>query len=336
MIETKQLKDNIYLFTMKSGNIEAALTNYGASIFSIIAPDRNGTMDDVMLTCDNIEDFQKNTMFMGAVVGRVANRIPFGRFALNGKEYTLGLNEGKNHLHGGFSGFDKKTWNYKVCENKVVFTLLSKDGEEGYPGNLLVSASYSLEGDALLLEYAAVCDQDTIINLTNHTHFNMGGHKSGSIRNHTLRVNGGFYLETNSDLQSTGQILSVKDTPLDFSECHTIGERIDEPHAMLVNAGGYDLSYLRDITDDFAAEYADPISGRCLTVSTTLPCVHLYTCNMNDNEKGKDGAIYQKQDAVCFETQFLPDAVNHWYYGPTVLKAGERMYYYTKYAFGIK
>lgn len=336
MVEKKQLKGEIYLFSMKSQNVEVNVTNYGASIFSIVMPDRHGVRDEITLTCDNIEDFEKNRIFMGAMIGRVANRIPYGKFTLDGKRYTLEMNDGNNHLHGGKQGFDKKIWGCRIDGDRVIFTYVSCDGEEGYPGNLTVDVSYSLKDDALLLEYTAQSDQMTIVNLTNHVYLNMGGHKSGSVLGHTLKVNGRFYVETNAELQPTGQILSVKGTPLDFTQQHTIGERIGEFHGMLKNAGGYDLSYVRDISDDFAAEYTDPGSGRRVTVSTSLPCVHFYTGNFVNNEKGINGAVYQKQQSVCLETQFLPDAVNHWYFGPTVLRAGEKMRQYTRYAFGIK
>jgi len=333
MVIKKKLEENIYLFTIKSSNIEVSLTNYGASIFSIMAPGRDGRMAEVTLTCGDINSFRKNSIYMGATIGRVANRIPYGRFTLDGRQYALETNSGDSHLHGGSCGFDKKIWDHDIGGDKVTFTYFSPDGEAGYPGNLRVSAAYTLEGDSLMLEYTADSDRATIVNLTNHTYFNLGGHTSGSVLSHTLRVNGGFYLETNENLQPTGQILSVRDTPLDFQDTCVIGKRITQPHTMLINAGGYDFSYLRDIADDFAAEYTDPASGRSLCVSTSLPSIQVYTGNSISNEPGKDGALYNKHGAICLETQFVPDAVNHWYFGPTLLRAGETMRHYTRYSF---
>ncbi|NLJ40785.1 MAG: galactose mutarotase, partial [Clostridiales bacterium] len=269
---TEKGKD-VYLYTMSnSKGMTVKAMNLGCHIMEINAPDRDGNIEDVVLSFDDLEAAKKQTAFFGVVAGRCANRIKGATFELNGRTYKLFANNGENHLHGGKEGFDKKVWDSEILEDGdgVRFYYLSPDGEEGYPGNLKAQVTYSLtEDNELKIEYEAVSDADTIINLTNHSYFNLAGHDSGTILDHYLKMNCDEYTECDSDRIPTGVIAKVEGTPFDFREYHRIGERIDAPNEQLKNGRGYDHNFVINNEDGkvvHAASLWDKKSGRIMEV----------------------------------------------------------------------
>lgn len=323
------------LAVMESDLLRIQLTNFGAAIFSVQLKKENGELEDLVLTCDSLESFLENRNFYGATVGRVVNRIRGGHAEICGTAYQLECNEGRNSAHGGTAGFAWRFWDTEVGENCVVFRLHSTDGESGYPGNLQVEAEYRLEDEGtLLITHHAISDRDTILNMTNHTYWCLGG-LDEKIYNQELFVNGRFYLEVDGELLPTGQILSVEGTPFDFTTPHPIGERIFADHPMLRQSRGYDVSFVRSSREmGLAARLTVPSKGRVLEVETTLPDIHIYTGNFLDNAPGKDGRTYTPHDAICLEGERFPDAVNQPHFGRIFLKAGEE--YLEKIRFRIK
>ena len=332
----------LYTMTNKSG-ASVSVTNYGGILVSIIVPDKTGKMGDVLLGYDSIEGYAPvNPGYLGALIGRYANRIGAGRCTLNGRPLQLAQNSNGQHLHGGNVGFDKKLWGV-FCEegegeDRLVMSLTSPDGEENYPGTLTVRVTYTWnDACELKLHYEAVCDQDTIVNLTNHAYFNLEGEGSGSIENHTLSIDADRYTVVDKNCISTGELRPVDGTPFDLrkgvrladgfarqagDEQMTIGQGYD--HNFVLNGQG-----LRQI-----AVLSAPISGRVMRVYTNKPGVQLYTGNMIDcTVPGKSGRVYQKRDALCLETQFYPDSINHPDFPSCVLKAGEKYDFTTIYAF---
>lgn len=327
-IQIESMGSRVQFYTLKNQTgIQVTLTNYGAAVYRILTPDRDGRVDDIALSSPSPETFMDNKAFFGATVGRVANRIKQGRITVGCKEYQLSLNEGKNHAHGGFSGFDKKIWNGKIRNNAVEFTYTSPDKEEGYPGSVTVTVSYRLDGEGRLhIRHHVESTEDTIINLTNHTYFNLGGHASGKIYDQRLQINGGFYLESDAELIPTGQILRVGGTPFDFTQEKELGLDIHSEIPMLTNNGGYDVTFLkaeRGFTR--AAVLKDKKSGRCLEVFTDYPAIHLYTGNFLKDEPGLENRVYNRHESVCLEAQRLPFASGYAHFGEIGLKAGEQM-----------
>ncbi|OPJ58089.1 aldose epimerase family protein [Clostridium oryzae] len=332
---------NIFALTNNNG-FSARIIDYGATIVSIFAPDKNGRVDDVVLGYDDLESYAKGPGYIGALIGRYGNRIKAGRFTLNGKEYILAKNDGNNHLHGGIVGFDKAVWKAETItkdgKEALQMSYTSKDGEEGYPGNLDVKVIYTVTDDnALSIEYIAFSDKDTIINLTNHSYFNLGGHKSGSILNNTLKLEADKFTVVDNEAIPTGELRNVEGTPLDFRKPTAIGDRIDQKDEQLLNVGGYDHNFVLNRTGkglEKAAAVYDPKSERTMEVYTNKPGVQLYTANfLGKDLKGKDGAVYQNREALCLETQFFPDSINHENFPSPILKAGERYDYTTIYKF---
>lgn len=329
------------LFTMTSGRgIEAAITNYGATVVSLKTPDRAGKSGDIVLGFDDLKGYLQKEPYFGAVVGRYANRIAKGRFTLNGKEYKLAINNGPNSLHGGIHGFDKKVWAAKTTGESLELTYLSKDGEEGYPGNLSVKVVYTLTAEGLLrIDYRATTDKDTVLNLSNHSYFNLAGQGNGDILKHQVTLHASRFTPVDATLIPTGELRPVKGTPLDFLTAHAIGERIDSKDEQIQRGGGYDHNWVLDSSGTLAkaAEVYEPSTGRVLEVWTTQPGVQFYTGNFLDGTiKGKGGKVYGRRSGLCLETQHFPDSPNHPQFPTTVLKPGQEFRQTTVWKFATR
>jgi len=334
-------KVDIYYMKNTKG-IELKIMNYGGAIVSAIVPDKNGNFADIVLGHDSFQGYLKANPYFGAIVGRYANRIAKGKFTLNGKVYTLATNNGQNHLHGGIKGFDKRIWNATplITPNGVALKLsyLSKNGEEGYPGNLNVVVTYTLNNNnELRINYSASTDQTTIVNLTNHTYWNLA--ENGDILNHIIMINADKFTPVDSTLIPTGEIKSVYGTPFDFRKFRPIGDQINADNIQLKYAnGGYDLNWVlnKDEHDSLslAARVTEPISGRVLEVWTTEPGLQFYSGNFLDGSiTGKNGQIYKKHTAFALEAQHFPDSPNHPNFPSVVLKPGQEYKQTTIYKF---
>jgi aldose 1-epimerase len=319
----------LYKLTNDQG-AEVSITNYGGAITSIMVPDRQGVLGDVVLGYDSLADYVRNPRYLGCLVGRHANRLGLGKFSLNGVDYQLIQNNGANHLHGGPQGFDKKVWQAteKVINGHPALGLeyLSVDGEENYPGNLTVNVEYLLSANnELCVEYRAVTDQDTIVNLTNHSYFNLGS--GDTILDHQLTLNAASFTPVSKELIPNGEIRSVSGTPMDFTTPHAIGERIKDEYEQLSFTGGYDHNYVLDNFNGqlrVVSTVLEPGSGRMLQVATTQPGMQFYSGNfLNGSLVGKRGVAYHKYAGFCLETQHFPDSPNHPNFPTTVLRAGE-------------
>ena len=335
------------LYTLTNNNgIEVGVITYGARVTKIRTPDRKGNFDDIVLGFDDLEGYLGTNPYFGAVVGRYGNRIAKGRFTLDGHDYKLPVNNGPNSLHGGLKGFDKVVWTARDVSTPaapaVELTYVSKDGEEGYPGNLTVKVTYQLNNDnEVQLDYSAVTDKTTVTNITNHTYFNLSGAGNGDILKHQLRLNASRFTPVDAGLIPTGELKGVMNTPFDFTEPAVIGLRIDDPKDEQIQFGkGYDHNWVLDQSKAgelfAAAELIDPASGRFLRLSTTQPGVQYYTGNFLDGTiKGKGGKIYGKRAALCLETQHFPDSPNHPDFPSTTLKPGQTMTSRTVWRFSV-
>lgn len=328
----------VYLYTLqnKSG-ANVKIMSLGATIVSINVPDKNGIFADVVCGYDNIDAYLNNSGYQGATIGRFGNRIENSEFIIDENEYKLYSNEGKNHLHGGKEGFDKKNWNATTWEigdtSYIEFSILSKDGEEGYPGNLRVKVTFSFNSENILsLNYKATTDKKTIVNLTNHSYFNLSGYDSGNILNHTLKIDADKITDIRDDLIPTGEEISVEDTPFDFRKEKLIGKDIDDDNTILKYGQGYDHNYVlnSDGTIKNLITLKDTISGRVMKVFTNQPCTQIYTANcINENESPfKNGVAQKKRCAVCIETQHAPNSPNISSFKSALLNVGE-LYDYT-------
>jgi aldose 1-epimerase len=334
----------IYTLTNKNG-VEAKITRYGGAVVSLKVPDKNGKFEDVVLGFDNLKAYIESPPYIGTIVGRYANRIAKGRFTLNGIEYKLAVNNGENHLHGGIIGFDKVLWKAKPIKAKngvaVELTYLSKDGEEGYPGNLSVRVVYTLtNNDELRIDYFATTDKDTVVNLTNHSYFNLAGQGNGDILNHQLMINADEFTPTDTGAIPTGELRDVKGTPFDFTKLTAIGARIEQDYEQLKLGKGYDHNFVingKAGTLREAAKVVEPTSGRVMEVLTTEPGVQLYTGNYLDGSKiGKGGKAYKYRYGFCLETQHFPDSPNQPNFPSTVLKKSEKYQTTTIYKFSVQ
>lgn len=334
-----------YILTNKNG-MSVKFCDFGASILSLFVPDRDGKFSDVVAGFDNLDDYIQAEGYLGATIGRVCNRISNGQYFLNGKKYFAYKNNGKNSLHGGKIGFSHKVWSAQVFDSDepcIIFSLESLDGEEGYSGNLNVSVKYTLLLDnSVMIDYRAECDQDTIVNLTNHSYFNLGGYDSGEIFDHIIKIDADEYIPTNADLIPTGEIRSVFDTPFDFRKAKKIGENFDLTDNDLKLAGGFDhcLCFGGGESKEpiCRIEVYEPKSGRVMHVVTNQPCVQFYTANFLCDYKYplKGGYPQNKQNFFCLETQKMPDAINHSGFDDIVLKKGDVYKYQTIYKFSTK
>jgi aldose 1-epimerase len=329
----------VFLYILKNENgMVVKITNYGGIVTSISAPDKTGKFDDVVLGYDNLDGYLKETPYFGAIVGRYGNRIAKGSFTIDGKKYSLAINNGPNSLHGGIKGFDKVVWDAEQFEKKdgvgIKLHYLSKDGEEGYPGNLDTYVTYTLTNDnELRIDYSATTDKATPVNLTHHSYFNLGGTSGKDILNHTLFIDADKYTVVDETQIPTGELRDVTGTPMDFRKPVTVGSRINDVE------GGYDHNYVLNNNGKIAkvAELFDSVSGRCMDVSTTEPGMQFYTGNFLDGSiTGTKGIVYNKHFGLCLETQHFPDSPNHPEFPNTILRPGEKYTQTTIYKFGIK
>jgi aldose 1-epimerase len=327
---TDTLDQNIIgLYRLTNANgMEALVTNYGATVVSLLVADKNGKKGDVVFGYDSIQGYYNGRAYFGCVAGRYANRIANGQFRLDGKTYDLAKNNGPNSLHGGIKGFDKVVWTAKQDDGGLTLTYTSKDGEEGYPGNLTVTVMYSLKNDnSLQIDYSAVTDKATLVNVTNHSYFNLEGQGQGDILDHELQFNADGFTPVDSTLIPTGEIRKVAGTPFDFTSPHKIGERINDTSDLQIKYGlGYDHNFVLNGETGkmkLAARVKAPISGRIMEVHTTEPGVQFYSGNfLNGSEKGK-GSVYGYRTGFCLETQHFPDSPNQPSFPSAVLKPGE-------------
>ena len=321
----------VYLYTLRNNKgAEVRISNYGGIVVSLKVPDRNGKMGDVVLGYDKLSDYIKDSPYFGAMIGRYGNRIARGKFTLDGKQYSLAVNNGPNALHGGLKGFDKVVWTPTVLSTPegpaLQLTYVSKDGEEGYPGNLSVKAVYTwMDDNALRLQYTATTDKDTVLNLTQHSYWNLAG--KGDILNHVVQINASHFTPVDSTLIPTGELRPVAGTPLDFRKPTAIGARIQEPDQQLKYGNGYDHNFVLDKpTGELAlcARVYEPTTGRVLEVYSTEPGLQFYSGNFLDGtNKGKGGRVYQFRNAFVMEPQHFPDSPNHPNFPSTELKPGE-------------
>ena len=318
---------DVELFTLKNANgVEVRVTNYGGIITSLKTPDRNGAFADIVLGFDTLEGYLGYHPYFGAVLGRYANRIALGRFTIDGIAHRLTMNSGPNHIHGGVKGFDKHIWQPEVVgDNTVRLSRVSPDGEEGYPGNLQVAVAYSLTNyNELIVEYQAMTDLPTHVNLTQHTYFNLAG--AGDVLGHELTIDADRYTPVDAASIPTGVLAPVAGTPFDFRKPAPIGARIEAQHPQIAHGRGYDHNYVLNREGDtleFAARVVEPVSGRVLEVATTEPGVQLYTANFLDGSiKGKGGAAYGRHAGFCLETQHYPDTPNKPAFPSSLLRPG--------------
>ncbi len=328
------------LFTLRnSSGLEARITNFGGVIVSLKTPDRNGAMTDIVLGFDAAERYlTDNKPHFGATIGRFGNRNARGRFNLNGLEYTLARNNGDNSLHGGVRGFDKVMWTPReLPSGSLELSYLSADGEEGYPGNLRATVTFTLtDADALRIDYAATADRDTVLNLTNHSYFNLKGAGEGDILDHRVMLNADRFTPVDASLIPIGELRPVAQTALDFRRGRLVGELIDADDEQLRLGKGYDHNWVLNGSGGLrlAARVEEPSSGRVLEVYTTEPGVQFYTSNSLKPTEGKGGKQYGARSALCLETQHFPDSPNQPSFPTTVLKAGERFESTTEFQFG--
>lgn len=337
---------DLYTLTNKNG-MEARITNFGGILVSLKVPDRKGNLQDIVLGYDSLDGYKDNKSYLGSTIGRYGNRIAHGQFTLDGKTYNVPKNDGGNSLHGGTTGFNKRFWNAKDVSSKGVealeLTYLSKDGEEGYPGNLTVKVVYSVpeNKNEVKIDYSATTDKDTVLNLTNHSYFNLSGQGNGDILKHELMLNASRFTPVDSTLIPTGELRSVKGTPFDFLHSTAIGARINDDNEQLKFGRGYDHNWVLDAgakhSLSLAARAYDPESGRVLEVLTTEPGIQFYSGNFLDGSiTGKDGKFYKHRYAFCLETQHFPDSPNHPDFPTTVLKPGEHYHSTTVFRFSAK
>jgi aldose 1-epimerase len=335
----------VELYTLKDEKLEVQIINYGATVISIKVPDRNGKMADVVLGFDDAlgyyeNNHSKSSAFFGPTVGRYANRIAGAKFTLDGKQYRLSQNNGANTIHGGPGGFHNVMWQGTPIENGVELKYFSKDGEEGYPGDLAVTVRFTVTGGDLKIAYQATTDKPTVVNLTNHSYFNLSGQGNGNILQNELKLNASRFTPVDANLIPTGVLQPVEGTPFDFRKAHVIGGRINANNEQIQLGHGYDHNFAIDgggRTVTMAAEVYDPSSGRVMQVLTTEPGVQLYTSNFLDGSiKGKQGIAYVKNGAVCLETQHFPDSPNHPSFPSTVLRPGQEFQSVTIYRFSTR
>jgi aldose 1-epimerase len=333
-LETGESVD-LYTLTSTTG-IKVQIMTYGGTLVSIYTPDRDGNQGNVILGFDNLKQFEAGTPFFGALIGRFGNRIANGQFELDGEIFQLATNDGANHLHGGNVGYDKIIWNAEAIDDAnapaLKLTYLSKDGEEGYPGNLNITVVYTLNGNDLQIDYEADTDKPTVLNLTNHAYYNLAG--EGSILDHVLTLNASSYTPVDETLIPTGEIVSVAGTPFDFTSPFEIGARIDQVE------GGYDHNFVLNPKAgeglNFAAKLLDPKSGRTMEILTLEPGIQFYSGNFLDGTLVSSGSVYEQYAGLCLETQHFPDSPNKPEFPSTVLRPGEKYQTSTVMRFGVE
>ena len=329
---------SIRLFSLINENgLEATITNYGLRLISLMVPDKKGVFNDVVLGHRTLKEYMYPVQerYFGAIIGRYANRIADGAFELDGKKYSLEINHGSNHLHGGSNGFHKVVWSaHQISKNEIDFSHLSMDMEEGYPGNLNIRVNYKLtDKNELIIEYLAASDKITILNLTNHAYFNLRGEGNGTVDQHKLKINADYYTPVNEDLIPTGELAHVVNSPFDFLKSKSIGQDINKNHIQLKYGNGYDHNFVinADVNDESnlvkVAEVLEPESGRLMEVFTNEPGVQFYSGNFHDiTSIGKNSKPHTFRSGFCLETQHFPDSPNQPSFPSTILRPGE---YYT-------
>ena len=322
------------LFTLTSGEVEAQITNYGGIVTSLKVPDAKGEKGDIVHGFETLDGYLGKQPYFGCIVGRFANRISGARFTLDGKEYPLAKNDGENSLHGGLRGFDKVLWDAEAKGDSLKLTYLSRDGEEGYPGNLKATVTYSLKGSEFSIDYEATTDKPTVLNLTNHTYFNLSC--GGDILGHELTLDADYFTPAGKGLIPTGEVRSVAGTPMDFRQPNRVGARIESRHEQLVCGGGYDCNWVVNGEAGRlrrAATVRDPVSCRAFVVLTTQPGIQFYTGNFLDGTLRGKGRVYTRRSGLCLETQHYPDSPNQPGFPSSVLRPGEKYHEKTVFRF---
>lgn len=339
VIDGKQV--NLFTLKNRSGMI-TEITNYGGKVVSLWTPDKKGHYEDIVLGYSNISDYlSSKEKYFGALIGRYGNRIAKGKFSLNGKEYDLANNNGPNHLHGGNNGYESVVWDAKQVDNQTLeLRYVSKNLEEGYPGNLTIKVVYRLtDNNELKIEYWATTDAPTVVNLTHHSFFNLKGTGNGTINNHLLQINAPYYTPVDDGLIPTGEIATVENSPFDFQKTIAIGERVDTENQQLKYGLGYDHNYVLNQKLqglNYAAKIIEPISGRTMEVYTNEPGLQFYGGNfLNGTEVGKNRKAYEYRTAFCLETQHFPDSPNNTHFPSTTLNPGEKYYSICIYKFSV-
>ena len=323
-----------------NNNMEVKLLSYGGAIVELLVPDKENIAENIILAYQNLEDYIENPTYFGVIVGRTSGRIGSGEFNLGGKPYKLNKNFGVNHCHGGAKGFSYQVWSYNIIEAdqgiSVEFKYKSPEGEENYPGNLNARVTYTLQQDnTLTIEYKAETDRVTLCNLTNHSHFNLSGNYKRNVTEQEMRIASVSFLELNNNLIPTGNIIDVKDTPMDFNQRKLIGRDIEEAYEQLKITNGYDHPWLLESKTNQIEMY-DSKSGRKMNITTTYPCVVVYSFNYPNNEDMKCGKTAKKHDGICFETQFEPDGINSTHFNKSILQPGRAYYEKTEYRFSVE
>ena len=324
---------------LDNGIISCEVLSFGATIRSLLVPDGAGGRRDIVLGYDTLREYETHDGYLGATVGRFANRIAKRRFTLNGTTYTLAANDGENHLHGGVRGFSHRIWTIaRVEPDKVTLSLLSEDEDEGYPGNLVVHVTYALIGSALVIHHEAVSDSDTICSLTNHSYFNLSGHSSGIVSDQEVMVNAERYTPNTADSIPLGTLCNVEGTPMDLRVYTPIAAHLDDEFEQIKQARGYDHNY--EIVGNcgelrHAASARSKVSGISMQVDTTLPGIQLYTANFLSKRKGKHNGLYDRNHAFCLETQFYPDSPNQSAFLSPLLRSGEIYSHTTMFSFSV-
>ncbi len=335
------------LITLRNGKgLEMTVLTYGGVIMSLKTPDATGALDDIVLGFDDLKSYVEKSPYFGCLIGRYGNRIAKGKFSIDGTAYTLATNNnGVNHLHGGNKGWDKAVWGFEPFQNAkgvgVVLTHTSKDGDEGYPGTVKAKVTYTLtDANQLIVDYEATTDKATVINLTQHTYFNLAGAKANDILGHELTLNAAQYTPVDDTLIPTGQIAPVEGTPFDFRASTKIGARIGQDNEQLTRGKGYDHNFVLTRTGaglSEAARVVEPLTGRTMTVATTEPGIQFYSGNFLDGTRvGKGGRVYPQRSGFCLETQHYPDSPNQPTFPSTVLRPGDKYSTQTVFTFGVK
>lgn len=336
---------SVELYTLRNANgLSTGIMTYGGTVVSLHVPDKAGQLGDIVLGFDTLAEYEEKSPYFGCITGRYANRIAKGKFTLEGEQYTLAVNNDVNHLHGGLKGFDKQVWKASAKDTAdgpaVTFTHTSPDGDEGYPGALSMEVTYTLTNDnALRIDYKATTDKVTVLNLTNHSYFNLAGHGNGTILDHFLTLAADKFTPTDATAIPNGELASVEGTPLDFRSPTRIGKRIAASHIQLKYGSGYDHNFVvngKAGTLRRTAVVHDASSGRVMEISTTQPGVQLYTGNFLDGLTGKDGKTYVHRGALCLETQHYPDSPNQKTFPSTVLRPGDTYSHTTVHKFSTR
>lgn len=329
---------HLYILTNEAG-MSAAITDFGAALVKLEVPDKDGVKRDVVLGYDDAAGYAEGTCFFGAPVGRNANRIGGASVEINGVLYELEKNDNGNNLHSGTDFYNIRMWQAaELADDRIVFLLHSENGDQGYPGTVDIRVTYELtEENEIRFLYDAVPDQDTVINMTNHSYFNLNGHDSGDILGHTVTLDADFFTRADAESIPTGEMVDVTGTPMDFRQGKVLGEEIDSTYEATQLGQGYDHNWVLKNNGKFGkvAKVVGNESGIVMEVSTDLPGVQMYTANFVDGEQGKCGAVYGRRSAVCFETQYFPDAVHHENFASSICKAGEAYHTVTAYRFSV-